>query len=203
MILVLLLYLIAPLVLVAFMSLSGKHSRRALITVPVAFYTLPVLVVLGFYLLRTPIQQGKFLARLGPVLSLVFPPGDLYDPRATAELADGQNAYTLGFIHKYVGHYAVEISVPGKAPIGKLEPELQVSLEVFEGDRLVYRDGPAKGSGFWGADDHGLYFTLYGVPEDLPVSIPLTARLFITGDLTRFLRGREGAMLGITKVSDE
>lgn len=200
---VLLLYLIAPLVLVLFMYLSGTRSLRKLITVPVAFYSLPVLVVVGFYLLRTPIQQGKFLSQMGPILSLVFPAEDLYIPLATTELVSGKNEYTLRFTHKYVGHHAVEISVPGKAPFGKLEPELQVSLEVLEGDTLLYRDGPVKGSGFWGKDDHGLHFSWYGVPEDLPVAKPLTARITMSGDLKGFMRERDGATLSITKVSDE
>ena len=199
----LLIYLIAPLALVVFMKLSGTHSRRALITVPVAFYSLPVLVVIGFYLLRTPIQQGKFLAELGPILSLVFPPEDLYVPLAVKELAEGRTEYTLDFGHKYVGYHAVEISVPGNAPFGKIEPELQVFLEVFEGDKLLYRDGPVKGSGYWGRNDHGLHFTRYSVTEDLPVSRPLTGKVTISGDLNRFLEGREGATIGITKVSDE
>ena len=201
--LVLLLYLIAPLVLVAFMYHSGTRSRRALVTVPVAFYSLPVLVVLGFYLVRTPIQQGKFLAEFGPILSLIFPPEDLYVPLAVKELAEGTIGYTLDFDHKYVGHHAVEISVPGNAPFAKIEPELQVLLEVFEGNKLLYRNGPVKGSGFWGRDDHGLLFTRYNVPEDLPVSGPLTARITISGDLSGFLVGRNGATLGITKMSDE
>jgi hypothetical protein len=201
--LVLLLYLIAPLVLVLFMYLSGTRSLRKLITVPVAFYSLPVLVVVGFYLLRTPIQQGKFLAQMGPILSLVFPAEDLYIPLATTELVSGKNEYTLRFTHKYVGHHAVEISVPGKAPFGKLEPELQISLEVLEGDTLLYNDGPRKGSGFWGRDDHGLHFTWYRVPEDLPVARSLEARVTISGDLKGFLRDREGTTLSITKVSDE
>ena len=199
----LLIYLIAPLALVVFMKLSGTHSRRALITVPVAFYSLPVLVVIGFYLLRTPIQQGKFLAELGPILSLVFPPEDLYVPLAVKELAEGRTEYTLDFGHKYVGYHAVEISVPGNAPFGKIEPELQVFLEVFEGDKLLYRDGPVKGSGYWGRNDHGLHFSRYGVPKDLPVSRPLTARITVSGNLDVFLKGREGATIGITKVSDE
>ena len=201
--LVLLLYLIAPLVLVVFMYLSGTRSWRPLVTVPVAFYSLPVLVVIGFYLLRTPIQQGKFLAELGPILSLVFPPEDLYVPLAVKELAKGRTEYTLDFGHKYVGYHAVEISVPGNAPFGKIEPELQVLLEVFEGDKLLYRDGPVKGSGYWGRNDHGLHFTRYSVTEDLPVSRPLTGKVTISGDLNRFLEGREGATIGITKVSDE
>lgn len=200
---VLLIYLIAPLILVAFMYLSGTRSWRALVTVPVAFYSLPVLVVVGFYLLRTPIQQGKFLAQLGPALSLIFPPEDLYDPLATTGLVSEKNEYTLRFTHKYVGHHSVEIAVPGKASIGKLEPELQVSLEVFDGDTLLYRDGPIKGSGFWGRDSHGLLFTWYGVPEDLPVARVLTGRITISGDLTGFLEGREGTTIGFTKVSDE
>ena len=200
---VLLIYLIAPLILVAFMYLSGTHSWRILVTVPVAFYSLPVLVVVGFYLLRTPIQQGKFLAQMGPVLSLIFPPEDLYDPLATTGLVSGKNEYTLRFTHKYVGHHTVEISVPGKSRIGKMEPELQISLEVFDGDTLLYSDGPGKGSGFWGRNDHGLRFSRYNVPGDLPVSRPLTARITISGDLTGFLEGRKGATIGLTKVSDE
>ncbi len=201
--LVLLLYLIAPLVLVGFMYLSGTRSWRPLVTVPVAFYSLPVLVVIGFYLLRTPIQQGKFFAELGPILSLIFPPEDLYVPLVVKELEDELTEYTLDFGHKYVGHHAVEISVPGKAPFGKIEPELQVVLEVLEGDKLLYRDGPVKGSGYWGRNDHGLHFSRYGVPKDLPVSRPLTARITVSGNLDVFLKGREGATIGITKVSDE
>jgi hypothetical protein len=201
--LVLLIYLIAPLVLVLFMYLSGTRSLRKFITVPVAFYSLPVLVVVGLYVFRTPIQQGKVMAELGPILSLVFPAEDLYIPLATTELVSGKNEYTLRFTHKYVGHHAVEISIPGKVPFGKLEPELQVSLEVLEGDTLLYRDGPVKGSGFWGRNDHGLHFSWYGVPEDLPVARSLTARITMSGDLNGFLREREGTTLNITKVSDE
>jgi hypothetical protein len=200
---VLLIFLIAPLVLVLFMYLSGTRSLRKLITVPIAFYSLPVLVVVGFYILRTPIQQGKFLAQLGPILSLVFPPEDLYDPLATKELVNGKKEYTLSFTHKYVGHHAVEISVPGKVPFGQIEPELQVSLEVFEGDTLLYKNGSVKGSGFWGRDDHGLHFAWYNVPEDLPVSKSLTAKITISGDLSGFLNERKGTTLSVTKVSDE
>jgi hypothetical protein len=201
--LVLLLYLIAPLVLVVFMYLSGTRSWRSLVTVPVAFYALPVLVVLSFYLVRTPIQQGKFLAELGPILSLMFPPEDLYIPLAVKELTGGKIVYTFEFDHKYVGHHGVEISVPGSTPFDNIEPDLQVILEVFEGDTLFYRDGPMKGSGFWGRNDHGLHFVRYGVPEDLPVSRQLTAKITISGDLDEFLKDRGGTTLRITKVSDE
>ena len=200
---VLLLYFIAPLVLVLFMYLSGTRSLRKLITVPVAFYSLPVLVVIGFYLLRTPIQQGRFLAQLGPILSLVFPAEDLYVPLATTKLVSGKNEYTLRFTHKYVGHHAVEISVPGTALFGKLEPELQVLIKVFNGDKLLYEGEKAGGYGFWGKEDYGLHFSRYRVPEDLPVSKPLNAEITISGDLGRFLDGREGTTLGVTKVSDE
>lgn len=201
--LILLFYLVAPLVLIAFMYASGNRSWRRLIAVPVAFYSLPVLVVIGFYVFRAPIQQGKFLAELGPVLSLLFPPEDLYDPLATTLMIAGKDQYTLGFTHKYVGYHAVEITVPGKAPIAKLEPELQVSIEVFDRDKHLYSDGPGKGYGFWGRDDHGLSFLRYRVPGNLPVARPLTARVTISGDLDGFLKGRDGATLQITKVADE
>ena len=200
---VLLLYFIAPLVLVLFMYLSGTRSLRKLITVPVAFYSLPVLVVVGFYLLRTPIQQGKFLSQMGPILSLIFPAEDLYIPLATTELVSGKNEYFLRFTHKYVGHHAVEISVPGKAPFGKLEPELQVLVKIFDGDKLLYEDETSRGYGFWGKEDYGLHFSRYGVPADLPVSRSLRAEVKVQGDLNVFLEGREKATIGITKVSDE
>jgi len=203
MILILLLYLVAPLILVAFMYLSGTRSLRKLITVPVAFYSLPVLVVVGFYLLRTPIQQGRFLAEFGPILSLVFPPEDLYVPLASVGLAPGKEEYSVDFSHKYVGYHAVEISIPGKSKIGKIEPELRVSIKVFDGDKLLYEGKAGRAYGFWGKEDHGLHFTRYSVPEDLPVSRFLRAELHVQGDLKTFLEGREKATIGITKVSDE
>jgi hypothetical protein len=201
--LVFLLYLIAPLILAGFMYSTGTRSWRKLITVPVAFYSLPVLVVVGFYLLRTPIQQGKFLAQLGPILSLVFPAEDLYVPLALVRLEPGKVEYSLDFTHKYVGYHGVEISIPGKSKIGKMEPELRISLKVFEGQALLYSDEPDKGYGFWGKEDHGLHFARYRVPEDLPVSKPLRAKITISGDLSGFLEGREGTVLSITKMSDE
>ena len=201
--LVLILYLIAPLVLVAFMYQAGSRSLRTLITIPAALYSLPVIVVFGVYLLRAPIQQGKFLGQLGPVLSLIFPPEDLYTPLVSAALLSDRKEYTLSFTHKYVGHHAVEISVPGRSAIGKLEPELMVSLEVYQGETVLYRNGPVKGSRFWGKERHGLSFSRYRVPEDLPVSSPLTAKVVVRGDLGGFLTGRTGAMLSIKKMSDE
>jgi len=201
--LVFLIYLIAPLVLVVFMYVSGNRSKRALITVPVAFYSLPVLVVAGFYLLRTPIQQGRFLAEFGPVLSLVFPPEDLYIPLASVALAPGKEEYSVDFIHKYVGYHAVEISIPGKSKTGKIEPELRVLIKVFDGDKLLYEGAMRPGYRFWGKGDHGLHFSRYRVPEDLPVSKFLKAEIQVQGDLKAFLEGREKATIGITKVSDE
>lgn len=201
--LILLLYILAPLALAALMHASGNRSRRALIAVPVAFYCLPVLVVTGLYLFRAPIQQGRFLADLGPVLSLVFPPDDLYEPLAATSLRSGKQHYRLEFRHRYVGHHSLEISIPGGAPISKLGQDLQVLFEVSNGTGVIFRSGPAGGTWFRGRDDHGLHFTRYAVPGDLPVAEPLSAAVSISGDLERFLQGRENATLGITKVSDE
>jgi hypothetical protein len=198
-----LIFLIAPLVLVALMYMSGTRSLRKLITVPVAFYSLPVLVVIGFYLLRTPIQQGRFLAQLGPILSLVFPPEDLYVPLASISLELDKVEYSVDFTHKYVGYHAVEISIPGKSKIGKIDPELRVFIKVFLGDKLVYEGDTGPGYGFWGKEDYGLHFSRYGVPKELPVSRSLRAEFHVQGDLNAFLEGREKATIGITKVSDE
>ena len=201
--LVLIIFLAAPLALGALMYASGNRSWLALITVPLAFYTLPVLVVAGFYIFRAPIQQGRILAQLGPVLSMVFPPDDLYIPLALTELSDGVTEYTLSFTHRYVGHHALEISVPGKASMEKMEPELKIGLQVYDGQTLLLSDGPKSGSGFWGKNDHGLHFTWYDVPRDLPVAVPLKARITVVGDVGGFLEGRQGTTIRITKVSDE
>lgn len=200
---VFLLFLAAPFVLLGLLYLLGIRSKRLVLAIPAGFYLLPVVMVAGLYLFRTPIQQGKVLADLGPLLNLVFPARDLYLPLATVELKAGLKEYTLDFSHKYVGMHAVEIATPGRASMKSEDQDLRVSWKVFDGDRLLYEAGPAKGSQFWGKDDHGNHFLWYRVPMDLPAGKQLTARVIISGDLNKYLEKRPSATLSVTKLSDE
>lgn len=200
---VFLLYLAAPFALLGLLYLSGIRSKRLVLAIPAGFYLLPVVMVAGLYLFRTPIQQGKVLADLGPMLNLVFPAPDLYLPLATVELKAGQKEYTLHFSHKYVGMHAVKIAIPGRAGMKSEAQDLRVSWKVFDGDHMLLEAGPAKGSRFWGKDDHGNHFLWYRVPRDLPAGKQLTARVIISGDLSGYLKKRPSATLSVTKLSDE
>jgi hypothetical protein len=201
--LALFLYFLLPLSLVSVLLILGVRSKLVLIGIPSAFIALPVLLVLGLFLFRAPIQQGKVLAGLGPLMSLVFPADDLYEPLVTVALRSGTAEHELSFAHKYVGRHAVKITVPGKFGIEKLENDLQVSLRIYDGASLLHEDGPKVGGQFWGKDSYGLHFTQYSVPQDAPVGTPLSAVVHINGDLKQFLEGRDKATLGIIKMSDE
>jgi len=203
MILILLLYIFLPASIAVVLYFLGVRSRRFLMGVPAGFLTLPILLVLGLYLFRVPIQQGKILAGLGPVLSLVFPAHDLYEPLAGVEIQLGKGNYKLTFIHKYVGRHAVRVDVPGRFGIEKLGHDLRITLRLYDDQTLLYETGPGEGGQFWGRDHYGLYFVKYRVPQDAPAGVPLTADIHISGDLGRFLKDREGTTLKITKMSDE
>jgi hypothetical protein len=201
--LVLILYFTLPFLLLGFLYIFGIRSRRTLLTVSLTFLLLPFLVVALLYIFRTPIQQGKFLADMGPLLSLVFPADNLYLPLATIEVKSEQKEYEIEFSHKYVGRHAVEISSPKGSGYERDQQNFRVILEVFQGGKVVYRAGPSRGSRFWGKDDYGLHFTTYRVPKDLPVRTELTAKVIITGDLDAYLSKHGEAFLSMTKMSDE
>jgi hypothetical protein len=203
MILLLLLYLLLPILFVVVLLFFGIRSKRMLIGIPAVILALPVLLVLGLYLLRGPIQQGRILSGIGPLLSLAFPADDLYTPLATVEIRSDKVTYAMDFTHKYVGRHALKVSIPGRFKIEKLDNDLQVSLRIFDDLTLLHEEGPEAGGQFWGKDHYGLYFTQYQVPQDAPVGRPLMAKIHIMGDLKRFLEGRDLATISISKMSDE
>lgn len=200
---IIILYLIIPLFLTGLLYIFGIRSWRTFLTVFLTFLLLPFLVVALLYIFRTPIQQGKVLADMGPLLNLVFPADDLYLPLTTIELTSDQKEYEIKFSHRYVGRHVVEISSPKGSRHERDQQNFQVTLEVFQGGKVVYRAGPSRGSKFWGKDDYGLHFTTYRVPNDLPVRTELTAKVIITGDLESYLKNHQTAYLNITKMSDE
>jgi hypothetical protein len=203
MILLLLIYLALPFVLVALIYLSGIRAKRVFIAIPTVFLALPVMVIGGLYLLRIPIQEGKVLPGVAPLVGLVFPADDLYEPLATTDLTGDRSEYTLSFSHKYIGLHAIEISSPKEFMPEDENRNLNISLKVFEGDRIIYEAGNAKGSKFRGRDDYGLHFVGYRVPEVLPVARELTAKVVISGDLEEFIVERKAASLSVVKMSDE
>jgi hypothetical protein len=189
--------------LLGLLYIFGIRSRRTFLTVFLTFLLLPFLVVALLYIFRTPIQQGKVLVDMGPLLSLVFPADDLYLPLTTIEVTSDQTEYEIKFSHRYVGRHVVEISSPEGSGYERDQQNFRVILEVFQGGKVVYRAGPSKGSRFWGKEDYGLHFNTYQVPKDLPVRTELTARVTITGDIGAYLAKHGEAFLSITKMSDE
>lgn len=228
MMLLLFLWLSLPALLMGFLYMIGVRSRGRLIAAPLILFLLPFLAAALLYLFRTPVQQGKILSGMGPLLNIVFPAEDLYDPLVTVDLEPGINDYILSFSHKYVGRHAVEISSlreiqdprsqtqnPGsgntnqsRSDLGSWGTEndignLHVVLEVSLNGRVIYYAEQLKGSMFWGKDDHGLHFNTYLVPKNLPLGKELTARVTIRGDPDGYLEKHGAARLSITKMSDE
>jgi hypothetical protein len=183
--LILIFYSTLPFLLLGLLYIFGIRSRRTFLTVFLTFLLLPFLVVALLYIFRTPIQQGKVLVDMGPLLSLVFPADDLYLPLTTIEVTSDQTEYEKGSGYE------------------RDQQNFRVILEVFQGGKVVYRAGPSKGSRFWGKEDYGLHFNTYQVPKDLPVRTELTARVTITGDIGAYLAKHGEAFLSITKMSDE
>jgi len=143
------------------------------------------------------------LPGIAPLVGLVFPTDDLYEPLATTGMVGDTSEYTLSFSHKYIGLHAIEISSPKEFMPEDEKQNLNISLKVFDGDIIIYDVENVKGSKFWGQDDYGLHFAWYRVPDMLPVAKKLTATIKVTGDLNDFIRERKAASLSVVKLSDE
>jgi hypothetical protein len=200
-----LVYLLIPIAFTAVLYVLGARSRMILAVPVVGFVLIPVLLVAALYLFRSPIQQGQVLSGLGPILSLVFPADDLYEPLAIVPLEAGKTEYELAWKHKYVGRHALSASVPGKAKgMTAMEPKLAVNMEVFEDGEFVFGGGTGKASLYWGREQYGMHLVWYRVPRDQPVSRPLKGVITVTSsDLDLFLENYPGATLRVVKVSDE
>jgi len=203
MMLLLILWLSIPALLMGFLYMIGVRSRGRLIAAPLILFLLPFLAAALLYLFRTPVQQGKILSGMGPLLNIVFPAEDLYDPLVTVDLEPGINDYILSFSHRYVGRHAVEISSPRGSGFEDAQQNFHVTFEVFHDGRIAYYAEQLKGSMFWGKDDHGLHFNTYRVPKNLPVGYELTARVTVRGDVDDYLEKHGAARLRITKMSDQ
>jgi hypothetical protein len=200
-----LVYLLIPIAFTGVLYALGVRSRKILAVPVVGFVLLPVAFVAVLYFSRSPIQQGRFLPGLGPILSLVFPAADLYGPLAIVPLEAGKAEYELAWKHRYVGRHALAVSVPGKARgMAAMEPKFTVNMEVFEDGELVFGGGTGKASQYWGKDNYGSLLVWYRVSRDMPVGRPLKGVVTVTGgDLDLFLENYPGAELRVVKVSDE
>lgn len=164
---------------------------------------MPIVFGFGIYLARTPIQQGKFLADIGPLLSLIFPPDDLYKALAEEKLSQAKSIYVLNISHKYVGNHGISIIVPSSSgPDFKNKEPLKVTTRFFKGGKITLESNQS-GSQFWGNNEYGFDYSSYTVPRDLPVSEPLRVEVTIHGDIDAFLKQNKAARVAVKKMSDE
>ena len=205
MFLLILVYLLIPIAFTGVLYALGARSRKILAVPVVGFVLFPVVFVAVLYFSRLSIQQGRVLPGLGPILSLVFPAADLYEPLAIVPLESGKTEYELVWDHKYVGRHALAVSIPGKAKgMTAMEPKLTVKMEVLEDEQLIFGGGTGKASLYWGKDHYGSHLAWYRVPRDQPVGISLKGTVTVTsGNLDLFLENYPGASLRVVKVSDE
>lgn len=114
---VLLCYLAFPATIFVLLRAFKVRDRKYLFGIPLVILCLSVLLGISAYVLRTPIQQGKLLPELGPLLNLAFPAQDLYLPLASEALSSQKKIYTFRVSHKYQGKHGVFIDIPGKSHV--------------------------------------------------------------------------------------
>lgn len=204
MITLILIFLAIPALIFVGLLLLKIRSKKLLMGIPIAILCLPLVLGFGIYLARTPIQQGKFLAEVGPLLNSIFPPDDLYKTLAEENLSPTKATYIFNISHKYVGNHGIFIIVPSDRPSIKYRKSLGVSTRFFIGNKLIFEKPNDNHAGqYWGIDTYGFFFSNYNVPRDLPVSEPLTVEVTIHGDIDAFLKENLAAKVAVKKMSDE
>lgn len=165
---------------------------------------MPILFGVSIYLLRAPIQQGLFLPDFGPILSLVFPADDLYNPLAEESLSPEKNTYNFNLSHKYLGNHAVFIEVPSEVrPKFVIERGLNLTVQMKDGDKVLFSGTCDRGSPYSGKSKYGFYYVGYKVPEDVPVSKDIAIEINIKKDIKIFLKNHENAKVIVRKKSDQ
>jgi hypothetical protein len=146
------------------------------------------------------------LPNLGPLLSLVFPPPDLYEPLAEETLFPDKMVYFLKVSHKYVGRHGISITIPSSIPIGSDAGgnSIEISSRFFSGAKIMLeRPKEIATRQFWGNDRYGFHFNDYVVPAEVPTSEHLLVEVTVHGDLEKFLDQNKRASVSVSKFSDE
>lgn len=143
------------------------------------------------------------LPHFGTLLLLVSPPDDLFESLVSEDISDNKREYEFLITHKYLGNHVVDISFKRLPSMESAENDLKVKFAVENNGKILYANVAGKGWGYWGKNRSGLSFQMYKVPEDLPIRVPLKAKVYIDGDISTFLERYGPAELIIRKSSDE
>lgn len=199
------LYFIAiPVGVFILLWLFRVRSRKLLLGIPILIFCLPFIFGVSLYLLRTPIQQGKFLSDFGPLLSWAFPAKDLYIPLAEESLKPHKDTYLFKVSHKYVGRHGVLIEIPSKDQPGWATEEcLSLSIEISEDNHIFFQNSSGEGFPYMSSDRYGYYYVGYKVPENVPVAKELTIQIKVEKDINGFLNKHNNAKFVVKKMSDE
>jgi len=197
-------FLALPLSVFLLLWLFRVRSKKYLIGVPAVVLCLPMILGVGTFLLRSPIQQGKFLPEFGPLLSMFFPADDLYSPLAEEPLSPDKSTYKFNLSHKYVGNHAVYIEVPSYNRT-KIEVErgLNVTVDINDRGKTLLSKSEESGSPYLGKSRYGYYYVGYKVPRDVPVADEVTVEVNIGNDIGQFLERHNKAKLIVRKSSDQ
>lgn len=180
------------------------RAKKYLIGIPLFILFSPVLFGTGIYLLRTPIQQGVFLAEIGPILSGVFPAEDLYYPLAEEPINPEKSTYIFNVTHKYVGSHAIFIEVPsGRQKSWDYEKSFKLKTEITEGTKILFTDNADQGLPYrYSNNKYGYRYISYEVPENVPVAKLVTVTIKIENDIKSFLERHKGAKIVVRKKWD-
>ncbi len=198
MVLILALFAIAVISLIFCAIFSKGKIRKVSIAISILIFLVPFV---GLF--KSNIQQGEFLSDFGPILILIAPPNDLWEPLGKVNLNYSKTEYQFEFTHKYVGNHVVDLSFNKLKVMEMAENNFEIEYVVSNGEKILFSQRSNKGWSYWGENNSGINYISYKVPQELPVNAKLFATVKVKGDISSFIKKYGPTRLSIRKGSDK
>lgn len=150
----------------------------------------------------------KYLRTNSPMYNLVFSPSDLYNSLADDAFNLSNERLTKEFkiVHKYPGHYCIALIVENPVGSGvKYDSVFLLNISFIKNDKVVLARIVSDTSfWFWGGKEKsGFILMTYDTPRQLPVGVPLVAKIKVLKADSQFNFKYGLPKIIIRKLSDE
>lgn len=203
-----LLFLGAYLFSIVFLTIVFFQTRKIIRwisgTLAVILFLLPLCFTIFIGIFKSQIQQGKILPSMGSILLLFSPPEDIREPLWEHSLSNNRNEYDFEFQHKYVGKHILALKFGYSSTMETFKYDLSIRLTIELNGKAIYTKSSKKGWANWPSNSETwLRFISYDVPNDLPVGKMLNAKIFIDGDIEKFIDRYGETEIFLSKGSDK
>ena len=195
-------YAVILILLICGIAAFKGNLRKICTSLVMCLVVIPTVLICLVYVFKSEIQQGKFLPNLAPILILLSPPQDLFNPLVTENIDPNRKDYKFQFRHKYVGNHHVELAFSKNAPESKASDNLELHYVVKNGNKVLFQQNSKVTSQYWGQNQNGLIFITYAIPQALPVNVTVDATVTVSGDIKAFLKDHGPTQVVVRKGSD-